>query len=42
MIGSFGGLLFGYLLRVTMPVEGSSNAYYFVPGQYPFYPKITD
>jgi len=42
MIGSFGGLLFGYLLRVTMPADGNASAYYFVPGQYPFYPKIID
>lgn len=42
MIGAFGGLAFGYLLRVTMPVEGTTDEFYFVPGQYPFYPKIID
>lgn len=42
MIGAFGGLAFGWILRVTMPVDGEIDEFYFVPGQYPFYPKIID
>lgn len=36
--GAFFALLIGYLLRVTMPVPGVDNQYYFVPGQNPFVP----
>jgi len=45
MIGAFGGIGLGWLLRVTMPKtadQESDHDFYFVPGQYPFYPKIID
>ena len=32
----------GYLLRVTLPVEGEDKRYYFVPDQNPFFPEIQD
>lgn len=41
MIGAFGGMFAGWLLRVEMPKE-TGDGYYYVPGQYPFYPKIVD
>jgi len=41
MIGAFGGICFGWLLRATVHSQDSDQDY-FVPGQYPFYPKIVD
>jgi hypothetical protein len=32
MIGAFFALGFGWLLRITMQVEGSDTDFYFVPG----------
>ena len=32
LCGAFGGLGFGYLLRVTMPADGKGEAFYYVPG----------
>ncbi len=32
VLGAFSALLIGFCLRVTMPVEGVENKYYFVPG----------
>lgn len=42
LLGGFCALMLGYCLRVTMPQEGIENAYYFVPDQNPFFPKIVD
>jgi hypothetical protein len=30
------------LLRAELPVDNDATSFYFVPGQYPFYPKIVD
>jgi len=42
MLGGLTALMLAYCLRVTMPVPGRDNAYYFVPDQNPFFPKIID
>lgn len=42
MLGGLTALMLAYCLRVTLPVPGRENAYYFVPDQNPFFPKIID
>ena len=42
MLGGLTALMLAYCLRVTLPVPSRENAYYFVPDQNPFIPKIID
>ena len=41
-MGGLCALMIAYCVRVSMPVVGVENSYYFVPGQNPFFPKIMD
>lgn len=42
LIGAMGGIFMGYILRAELPANADATIFYFVPGQYPFIPKIIE
>ena len=42
VLGAFGGLALGFLIRTTIPRLDDPTEYIYVPDQNPFYPRVLD